>query len=71
MRTTVRSSNGRTETYETKSELRYNSHDVPPGEAIGHQSEDHDLGQFGYKAELEVSLPVLGLQEVLLTGWWI
>jgi hypothetical protein len=39
-----------------KSEIPGSSLDVPPGEAIGHQSEDFDLGQFGYKAELEVSL---------------
>lgn len=40
---------------ETKSEVREKSHDVPAGEAIGYQPEDHDLGQFGYKPELEVS----------------
>ena len=44
------------EVHETKSDVvRDNSLDLPPAEAIGLRPEDHDLSQFGYKAELEVS----------------
>lgn len=43
-----------TDGLESKSEARTNMQDVPPGEAIGYRSEDLDLSQFGYKAELEV-----------------
>lgn len=47
---------GPIETHEMKSEIHGSSFDVPPGEAIGQRSEDHDLSQFGYKAELEASV---------------
>lgn len=42
---------GPIEMHETKSDVH---HDAPAGESIGHRPEDHDLSQFGYKAELEV-----------------
>jgi len=38
-----------------KSDLHTSSHDIPPAEQLG-SSEDHDLGQFGYKPELEVCM---------------
>lgn len=56
MRSTMRSLDEPTETYDTKSDLRQTLSDVPRGEAIGILPEDHDLSQFGYKAELEVSI---------------
>ena len=46
---------GQTHVHEMKSDVRQSSLDLPPGEAIGIRPEDHDLSQFGYKAELEVS----------------
>ena len=56
MSSPTHSLDGPTETHEMKSDLHDRSLDLPPGEAIGHRPEDHDLGQFGYKAELEVSI---------------
>lgn len=47
---------GPAEMRETKGDYHDKSLDVPAGEAIGHRPEDHDLSQFGYQAELEVSL---------------
>lgn len=46
---------GQAEAHELKTEVHTTSVDVPGGEDIGHRPEDHDLSQFGYKAELQVS----------------
>lgn len=63
MQTNMCASDDAPGTYETKSDLRESSRDVPPGEAIGHLPEDHDLSQFGYKAELEVSMSTLSFED--------
>lgn len=67
MRPTLRDHGAPSETYETKSELRERSRDVPLGEAIGYLPEDHDLSQFGYKAELEVSMSAPSFMGLTLT----
>lgn len=67
MRSTLRSTDESTQVYETKSDFLQTSHDVPSGEAIGGRSEDHDLSQFGYKAELEVKPSFLLSMKHVLT----
>lgn len=69
MRSTLRSLDEPTEKHEPKSDLPQTSIDVPPGEAVGRLQEDHDLSQFGYKAELEVSIPISFSMELQLIGY--
>jgi hypothetical protein len=49
------------EPYEMNTDLQHDLKHVPLGEQIGHRPEDHDLNQFGYKAELEVCTSTLDL----------
>ena len=44
------------DTHEMKSGAGGRPLEELPGETIGHREEDYDLSQFGYKAELEVSM---------------
>lgn len=60
----------------SKSEVQSKSEDVPPGESIGDYSEDFDLSQFGYKAELEVRssakpIPANWSSDALGSGQWL